>query len=72
MPNNNTNRGPNANRRPPPISAAPAGKFWDQEEQKWQIFVPLKLPTGVKRPRPNTRKARKNRKTCKSRKSRKN
>jgi hypothetical protein len=55
-------RGPNANRRPPPISAAPAGKFWDQEDQKWRNFVKLTLPTGIKRGRPNTRKSRKTRK----------
>ena len=59
---NNTKRGPNANKRPPPISVAPAGKFWDQEDQKWRNFVPLTLPTGIKRKRPSrkTRKSRKN------------
>ena len=61
-------RGPNANTRPPPISAAPAGKFWNQEDQKWRNFVQLTLPPAIKRKRPS----RKNRKSCKERKSRKN
>lgn len=59
MPNNSTQRGSNANRRPPPISVAPVGKFWNQEDQKWRNFVQLTLPVGVKRKRPS-RKTRKN------------
>jgi len=45
MSNNNTaKRGPNANKRPPPISTSPPGKFWNQEDQKWRNFVQLSLP----------------------------
>lgn len=59
MPNNTSRRGSNANKPPPPISAAPAGKFWNQEDQKWRNFVQLTLPPAIKRKRPS-RKTRKN------------
>ena len=62
MPNNTSKRGNNANKRPPPISIAPEGMFWDVEDRKWRTYVELSLPTGIKRGRPNTRKNRKNRK----------
>jgi hypothetical protein len=48
---NNTQRGPNANKRPPSISVTPAGMVWNQEKQKWAPS------TGTKRKRPNSRKS---------------